>query len=234
MGGFFSYESKPMQILMFLGDLILLNILYLVCCLPIITIGAAQAGLFTACKVLLDKEDDSSPYAAFWRGFTSGFGTVTLAWGIMTIITAAVAWLALTSIRVGSAAWLAYLAIGICAIFQTLVPAFHSRFGCKWWQLITNSWFLLFAHPLRSIGSVVLIWGPVIILEIIGMMDFMAAFPIWGALYFSTMFCFATAFLKKPFTTLTNHYNEIHGIKPEGQEEPQEEEEEEEDELPVE
>ena len=58
MNGLFSYDSKPMQLLGFLGDLILLNILYLVCCIPLFTIGAAQAGLFTACKVLLDKEDD--------------------------------------------------------------------------------------------------------------------------------------------------------------------------------
>ena len=62
MGGLFSYDSKPMQILMFVGDLIILNILYLICCIPIFTIGAAQAGMYTACKVLLDKEDDSSPY----------------------------------------------------------------------------------------------------------------------------------------------------------------------------
>ena len=226
MGGFFDYESKPMQILMFIGDLILLNLLYLVCCIPLVTIGAAQAGLFTACKVLLDKEDDSSPYAAFWRGMTTGFGTVTLAWGITAVITAAVIWLAVAAIMAGSAVWLACISMGICAVFATLIPAFHSRFGCTPWQLIRNSWFLLFAHPLRSIGSTVLIWGPVIAFATMELYDFMALTPIWGTLYFSTMFCFATAFLKKPFKTLTDHYNEQHGIKPEGENKKEETEEE--------
>lgn len=224
MGGFFSYESKPMQILMFLGDVILLNIIYLLCCIPIFTIGAAQAGMFTACKVLLDKEDDSSPYAAFWRGFTSGFGTVTLAWGVATVVLGVTIWFSISAILLEGAKWLSWIAMGLVAVFQCLVPAFHSRFGCKWWQLLTNSWFLLFAHPLRSIGTTLLIWIPGIAFALLDLHTFMSLMPIWGALYYSTAFCFATTFLKKPFKTLTDHYNEVHGIKPEGEEKPAEDE----------
>ena len=194
MNGFFSYESKPMQIMMFIGDLILLNVIYLLCCLPIFTSGAAQAGLFTACKVLLD-------------------------------------------ILLGSAKWLAFIAMGLCAIFQTLIPAFHSRFGCTWWQLIRNTWFLLFAHPLRSIATVAMFWIPAICFAYMQLYDFMALTPIWGSLYFATICCFATVFLKKPFNTLTEHFNEVHGIKPEGRTEalPEETEETEEaEEVPAE
>jgi len=219
MGGFFSYESKPMQILMFLGDLIILNLMYLIFCIPIFTIGAAQAGLFTACKVLLDKEDDSSPAAAFWRGFTNGFGTVTLAWGVMSVITAGVAWMGIAAIMAGGPIWLICIAMAVPAIFQTLIPAFHSRFGCKWWQLIRNSWFLLFAHPLRSIATVALLWVPAVCFVLMQTYDFMALTPIWGTLYFSTACCFGLFLLKKPFKTLTDHYNEVHGIKPDGEKE---------------
>ena len=232
MGGFFSYESKPMQILMFIGDLIILNLMYLLFCIPIFTIGAAQAGLFTACKVLLDKEDDSSPAAAFWRGFTTGFGTVTLAWLVMGAVLALIVWGAVAAVMLGAPVWLVCIAVGVCAVFQTLVPAFHSRFGCTWWQLIRNTWFLLFAHPLRSIVTVALVWVPLVCALCMQPYDFMALTPIWGTLYFSTAFCFGTGFLKKPFKTLTDHYNEVHGIKPEGQAEVLPEETDEE--LPVE
>lgn len=225
MGGFFSYESKPMQIMMFLGDIILLNVIYILCCLPVFTIGAAQAGMFTACKVLLDKEDDSSPYAAFWRGFTSGFGTVTLAWGVATAVMGVTIWFSVSAILLEGAKWLSWIAMGLVAVFQCLVPAFHSRFGCKWWQLLTNSWFLLFAHPLRSIGTTLLIWIPGIAFALLDLHTFMSLMPIWGALYYATAFCFASTFLKKPFKTLTDHYNEVHGIKPEGEEAPTEDEE---------
>ena len=43
----FSYDSKLMQTLTFVGDLIILNLLYLLCCVPVFTIGAAQAVLET-------------------------------------------------------------------------------------------------------------------------------------------------------------------------------------------
>lgn len=220
MGGFFSYESKPMQLLMFLGDIILLNVLYLICCIPLFTIGAAQSAMFTACKVLLDKEDDSSPYAAFWRGFTRNFGTVTLAWGAMTLTLLLIIYGAITAAALGSPVWPVILAVAVCAVFQTLVPAFHSRFGCIWWQLIRNSWFLLFAHPLRSILSTALICGPSVYLFIClyngTLYDFLSLTVIWGALYFSTAFCFATSFLKKPFQTLAEHFNESHNLNKDG------------------
>lgn len=220
MGGLFSYESKPMQILMFLGDIIILNVIYLISCIPIFTIGAAQAGMFTACKVLLDKEDDSSIYAAYWRGFTKGFGTVTLAWGVMTLALLFVGYGAITAAMLGAPVWLVIIAVALCAIFQTLVPAFHSRFGCKWWQLIRNTFFLLFAHPLRSIGAVALICGPMVYLLICmyngNIYDFMSMGIIWLTLYFGTAFCFATSFLKKPFKTLTEHFNVTHGLDKDG------------------
>ena len=225
MGGFFSYESKPMQILMFLGDIILLNVMYLVCCIPIFTIGAAQSGLHTACKVLLDKEDDSSVSAAFGRGFFNGFGTVTLSWLVMTFTLLLVGYGAITAAALGAPVWAVVAAAAICAIFQTLVPAFHSRFGCTWWQLIRNSWFLLFAHPLRSIGTAALIWGPGVYLIIClyngNIYDFMSMAIIWGTLYYGTSFCFASTFLRKPFKTLAEHYNTTHGLDKDGNPLPQ-------------
>ena len=234
MSNLFSYESKPMQLLMFLGDLVLLNLIYLCCCLPIFTIGAAQAGLFTACKVLLDKEDDSSPFAAYWRGFSTGFGTVTLAWGVVTMAVLLVVYGVITSAALGAPQWTLILPLVFVLIFQCLVPAFHARIGCTWWQLIRNTWFLLFAHPLRSIATVAMFWVPAVCFALMKLYDFMALTPIWGSLYFATICCFATVFLRKPFNTLTEHYNEVHGIKPEGNTETLPKETEEAEEEPVE
>ena len=236
MGGLFSYESKPMQILMFLGDIIILNVMYLIFCIPIFTIGAAQAGMYTACKVLLDKEDDSSVYAAFWRGFTSGFGTVTLAWGVMTLVLLVVGYGAITAILLGAPAWTVCIAVAVCAVFQTLVPAFHSRFGCKWWQLIRNSWFMLFAHPLRSIAITAMVCFPLCYLVYCmytgDIYNFMSLAVIWGTLYFGTAFCFSASFLKKPFTVLSQHFNETHGLDKDGNPLPPTEEVAEETEAP--
>lgn len=210
----FSYDSPPMQMLMRLGDLILLNLVYVLSCIPVFTIGAAQAGMYTACRVMQDKEDDSSVIAAYWRGFRTGFGSVSIAWGILTVILLIIIWLAGVSIGVGGSVWLSLLAMLVCATFHTLVPAFHSRFVCTPWQLIRNTWFMLFAHPLRTLLITAMLWLPVVVF-MVNLYAFMACTPIWLTLYYSTIFSAATAFLKKPFKVLVDHFNETHGIKTE-------------------
>ena len=44
----FSPDSKFMRAMSMLGDLMLLNLAFLLCCLPVVTIGAAAAALYTA------------------------------------------------------------------------------------------------------------------------------------------------------------------------------------------
>lgn len=78
--GFYS-ERNPMNsekknplfsFLNLLGQLILLSILWTVCCLPIITVGASTVALYyTVVKVLRRNQD--SLFAAFFRGFRNNF-----------------------------------------------------------------------------------------------------------------------------------------------------------------
>jgi len=208
---FFSYESKPMQILTFLGDLIFLSFAFLLCCIPVFTIGAAQAGMYTAVRVLTDPEDDSSALAAFFRGFKNGFLKVTAAWGILTVLLVVICLAGLTAIAYGAPPWIIAVAACVCALFQSLVPAFHSRFDCTVIQLIRNTWFLFIGHPLRSIGVAALIWTPVVVF-LLDATTFMTMTPIWGTLYYSTAILFANTFLTKPFKTLIQQFNETHGI----------------------
>lgn len=223
--GLFSYDSKPMQILSFIGDLIILNFIYLICCLPIITIGAAQAGLHTAIKVLVDPEDDSSPSGAFFRGFVSGFGSITLGWGLIALAFVLVIVLGGAAIALGSPAWIIVFGIVICAIFLSVIPVIHSRFGCTAMQLIRNAFYLIFAHPLRSIGVTAVVFFPFFALAdaLLGFLkwfdiySFMAYTPIWGTVYFSGVFCFANSFMKKPIKTMIDEFNSRNGITPEGE-----------------
>jgi hypothetical protein len=80
MRDLFSCDSKFMQILHTISDHILLNLLFIICCIPVVTIGAAQAGLYSGIRVLRDEEDDSSCFRAFWKGFGIGFGKITFVW----------------------------------------------------------------------------------------------------------------------------------------------------------
>lgn len=203
----FSYDSPVMQILMYIGDLIILNFLFLICSLPIFTIGAAHAGLYTGIKVLTDKEDESSPAAAFFRGFASGFLQVSLAWVCLAVVLIAIAFATIVSYYNNAPLWLCLLPLSIVAVFMATVPAFHSRFGCTAWQLIRNCWFLIFAHPLRSLGAAVLFWLPVILFLRLPTIYFLGTAPVLMTLYFSTAVLFGYKFLQKPFKTLIDEFS---------------------------
>lgn len=216
MKSVFSYDSPIMQILSNIGDLIILNFIFLICCIPVFTIGAAQAGLYTAVRVLQDKEDDSSLTAAFFRGFKNGFGTVTLTWSVLLVALVILVLVGAYARGAGLPLWMCVLPVCICALFLAMVPAFHSRFGCTAMQLLRNSLLLIIAHPLRSLGVAVLIWLPAVICALDGF-TFMIATPIWGTLYFSTAILFCSLFLRKPFNTLVEHFNQTHAPEPETQ-----------------
>lgn len=207
MNSIFSYDSPMMQILMYIGDLIILNFIFLLCCIPVFTIGAAQAGLYTAIRVLNDKEDDSSPTAAFFRGFKSGFGTVTLSWGLLGLLLVISGIAAVFAGTLGLPRWLCILPLFILAAFMSLVPAFHSRFGCTAMQLYRNVFLLLLTHPLRSIGAAVLMWVPVIVMYYSNLYNGMATSLIWLTIYYSAAALFGELFLRKPFGVLVEEFN---------------------------
>ena len=212
MNNFFSYDNPIMQILMKIGDLMILNFIYLVCCVPLFTIGAASAGLYTAMKVMQDPEDDTSLVAAFFRGFKAGFGTITLAWGGMMLLMIGVAVMMIGAYAYGLPGWVCVVPMAILGLYIAQIPAIHSRFGCSAWQLVRNVWFFLIAHPLRCIGVGLLTWLPMILLVsgliVKDIFGFMAIAPIWCTLYFGTAWAFNYAFLKKPFNVLIEHFNE--------------------------
>ena len=207
MRNIFSYENPVMQILMKLGDLMILNFIFLLCCLPVFTIGAAQAGLYTAMKVMQDPLDDTSLVAAFFRGFKNGFGTITLAWGIMMLLMIGVTALMLGAYMYGLSGWICIVPIALFAWYIAQIPAFHSRFGCSALQLVRNVWFLIVAHPLRTLGVAILTWLPLVLLLLGNLYVFMAMLPVWCTLYYSTACAFSYGFLKKPFNVLIEHFN---------------------------
>ena len=213
---FFSYESKPMQILMQLADLLILNFLYILCCIPIFTIGAAQAGLYSGVKALQDPDDDTYCSAAFFKGFRSGFGKVTLAWNALFIVEILMALVAVWCVYYEQSTnslpfWAAIVALCIVALFHSLVPIFHARFNCTAWQLIRNTWFLAIAHPLRSLAVGVLTWLPMILFVTINFVDFMGLALLWLLIYYAGAFLFNFTIMKKPFQILIDHFNETHG-----------------------
>lgn len=87
MGKFFDMDSPVMRFLNRVGDLMILNFLMIVCCIPIITAGAA----FTALHYVLLKivrGEEGYLVRGFFKSFRSNFRQATLIWLLMLLVVA--------------------------------------------------------------------------------------------------------------------------------------------------
>ena len=209
MHNLFSYESKFSQALLKLADYILLNLLYLICCIPVITIGAAQAGLYTALNVIADPDNDESPFKAYFRGFRNGFGHVTILWCIATALIAIlivnlVAVLVFNFSGFQAPVWVSVAGLCICIVFQTMIPLFHFKFTSpSLWQLLKNVWFTVLGHPIRSILAAVALWLPIAI-GLLDLLLFAQSTIAFVAVYYSLALRFNNWLMKKPFQQIVN------------------------------
>ncbi len=82
---FFNLDSPVMQFLSRLADLIILNILFIICCIPIVTIGAATTALYTVTLKAV-KNEESYITSSFFKAFKSNFNIGTLTWLIVLTV----------------------------------------------------------------------------------------------------------------------------------------------------
>ncbi len=79
MNGFFNADGKVMLFLSRIADLILLNLIFLICCLPIVTIGASITSLYTV-TLKMTKDEESYIIKGFFKAFKDNFKQSTIIW----------------------------------------------------------------------------------------------------------------------------------------------------------
>ena len=202
MKKFFNYESKPMQAMMNLGCMIFMNFIYLVCCIPVVTIGAAQAGLISGMRHMQNEELDTICLPAFFKGMKSGFKTITLVHTLSLIPMALIAGGLFLSLLLDSAGynmpvWLSGASMLIFAAWHTMLVLFHANFTCSAKELVRNSFRALMAFPFQSLLSAVLLWLPTFLLVMFPYF-FLHLIPLLLFLYYSLAYEIILRLMKKP------------------------------------
>ena len=85
MGNLFRYDNKFFEVLGKITNIVILNLLCIVACLPIITIGASVTATYS---VAMQMAKDKEPYIVkeFIKRFKENFKTSTIVWTVMLII----------------------------------------------------------------------------------------------------------------------------------------------------
>lgn len=82
MSSFFSMDSPFFSFMSRLADIVLLNLLYIICCLPVFTIGAATSALYYQ-VMKMSKNEESYVFRGFFKAFRENFKKATPAWLIL-------------------------------------------------------------------------------------------------------------------------------------------------------
>lgn len=84
MFSFFNPESKFMLAMSRIGDLLLLNLMFLISCVPIFTIGAASTAMYTLC-FRFDTDREQGLIRSYFRAFRDNFKQATVLWLIILL-----------------------------------------------------------------------------------------------------------------------------------------------------
>lgn len=136
MKSILNYESPIMQVLSRLADLFVLNICTVVCCIPLVTIGAAITSLYAA--VDAQQNDEGHIYRKFFSTFRARFKQATTLW-LIIVFTGAVI----------------ICALGFYYYLQHYVPVVACFAAFVFW-ICTASWvFLITAISSLSVKAVI-------------------------------------------------------------------------------
>ena len=201
MGGFFSLDSGFMRTMSRIADLFILNVIYLVTCLPVVTIGAAGTAMYTVC-FRLGTAREGSLVKDYFRAFRDEFRQATLVWLFLLLFGAASC--VNIILVLGTGGWMHYLffpfVLFLVVVLMMVSYAFPlmSQFRNDTKSVLKNALIFSVAYLPRTVLIVVINVFPWALL-LTNLYLFLQVGFLWIAIYFAAAAYINTRLLKKVF-----------------------------------
>lgn len=165
--GLFNYDNPVWRFIGKLGDLILLNILWIICSIPIFTIGASTTAVYYVTLKLV-RDEDGSTIKSFFHSFKTNFKQATVIWLILLVAGALLGfdfWFFLSGqMAVKGTARMVLSAVfgGMLLLYlfiATYVFPLQSRFYNTVKRTLFNAFFMSVRHLLQTIGIIAIDLG---------------------------------------------------------------------------
>lgn len=154
-----------MRFMMLITNLIALNVLWLIGCIPIVTAGASTVAMHTVLLSYISRKDDAV-LKPFFRAFRENFRTVTPLW-LMNLLVGAVMVAEIVYLSVGAELWLKVVFGVLLLIYGAATSYLYpllARYETTARQALLNSFMLPVRHLLSSVCVVTLNVLPVFLL----------------------------------------------------------------------
>lgn len=158
--GFFNLDNPVMRFLSRVADILMLNLLFIVCSIPIVTIGASLSALYY-CLFKIKDEEEGYLLKKFFHSFKQNIKQATLMWLIFLVIGILLLLEFIMYRNVdGSMGNIVRSLVIVGMIFWYLIATYAFALQSKFYNTIRNtlmnSVLLMFANGPRSIAIVAL------------------------------------------------------------------------------
>lgn len=204
MKSIFDVNGNFFQMLSRVGDLIILNFLFLITCIPIVTIGAAWSALW---RMTMDMvyEQEAGIFRGFFRAFRANFRQATVLWLIQLVVVVSLACDVLLVMTYMPGSTFMYILLGVLVFMVLAVSAYMTpllvRYDNTLRQHMSNAVVLSVVKLPRTLGVVFLNAAPLII-AFFSLEVFLQTLVFWLFIGFAFQTYVDCTMLKKVFDEL--------------------------------
>ncbi len=207
--GILKADSKLMQSLRLLFDYLAVNIVFVVCCIPVLTIGSAHVALYTAIRCM----QKGQPWLrTFWETFKTSLKRPTILWAVCLPILYLFTGVLFTLNSLGlegstPAIVCASIVLGVVMCVCSMAFLLYSRFEMTVKELFRNSLVMIIANPIQAVLGAALIWAPVAIFVLVPWLFLEIAFWLL-IIYFSAASAIFARLMRYPIGRLADEVPE--------------------------
>ena len=187
---FFNMDSPLMRFMTKVADLMILNLLFIVTSIPVVTVGAAWTALFSVTMKMV-KDEESGIVKAYFRSFRQNFRQATVLW-LGVVLTAALLVLDLLVLaRIDSPVGAAFntlffiLALLLLMLLQYLFPSL-AKFDTGTVNVLKNACIMALGQLPRTILMTAAAAGSIFI-TLYNEYTLSYALPVWFVLGFALL-----------------------------------------------
>ena len=204
LSGFFNYDNPVWRFIGKFFDVMILNILWVVCSIPIVTMGASTTAVYYVTLKLV-RDEEGSTIRSFFKSFKENFKQSTVIWLIMLAAGAIIGFdlYFFLMIQTKAAAFRTVMIalFGGFALIWLFIGMYVFPLQCRFYnpvkRTLFNAFFMSVRHILQTLGLLVIDIGlPFLALAVMPILQpilFLFGFPL---LAFINSYVFVTVFDK--------------------------------------
>lgn len=191
---FFSPDSKFTQVMTSFGEMMLLNVCWIIASLPLITIGAANTAMYTVMGRRL-REEGSGTIVPFFQAWRSNLKMGTAFWAAQVFVSVSLSMILFLPMPVALKVFAVVLLVLVTLLFSVIYPQI-ARFRNRWFSYLRNAVILLILRLGWVVLNFLLLLSPVIVF-LLAPMDFLQFGFIWILFGFSALFFLSAEIMQK-------------------------------------